>query len=174
MIEEGFFNDKRVELLDGEILRMPAQLTPHTTVIRRTFHALRAVFGTDFDIAMQLPITLSNRSEPDVLVAHGSPEDFADHHPGPTEIALLIEVSDRTLRKDRGRKARAYARAGITDYWIINLVDRRLEVYRNPLPDGQYQDVQSYGPEDVVGPLALDDAEIRVVDLLPPAPKEAP
>lgn len=172
MIEAGFFDDKRVELLDGEIIPMPAQLTPHATAIRRTFHALRAVFGADFDISMQLPITLSNRSEPepDVLVAHGSPEDFADHHPGPAEIALLVEVSDRTLRKDRGRKARAYARAGITDYWIVNLVDRRLEVYRDPLPDGQYQDVQSYGPDDVVGPLALQDAELAVASLLPPAP----
>lgn len=171
MTEEGFFDDKRVELLDGEILRMPAQLTPHATGIRRTFHVLRGAFGADFDIAMQLPITLSNRSEPepDVTVARGSAEEFADHHPGPAEIALLVEVLDSTLRRDQGRKARAYARAGVTDYWIVNLVDRRLEVYRDPLPEGQYQDVQVYEPGDTVGPLALPDSEISVADLLPVA-----
>lgn len=172
MIKAGFFDDKRVELLDGEILRMPAQLTPHATAIRRTFHALRAAFGADFDIAMQLPITLSNRSEPepDITVARGSAEDFADHHPTPSEVALLVEVSDSTLSRDRGRKARAYARAGVTDYWIVNLVDRRLEVHRDPQLDGQYQDVQAYGPEEIVSPLALPDAEIPVAGLLPPAP----
>lgn len=170
MIEGGFFDDKRVELLDGEILRMTAQLTPHATAIRRTFHALRSAFGADFDIAMQLPITISNRSEPepDVTVARGSAEDFADHHPGPAEIALLVEVSDSTLHRDRGRKARAYARAGVTDFWIVNLVDRRLEVHRDPTPDGHYQDVRTYGPEDAVDPLALPDSEILVAGLLPP------
>ena len=153
---------------------MPAQLTPHATAIRRTFQSLRAVFGGDFDLSMQLPITLSNHSEPepDVTAAYGVAADFADHHPGPDEIALLVEVSDSTLGRDRGRKARAYARAGITDYWIVNLVDRQLEVHRDPLPDGPYRAVTTYAPQETVSPLAQPDAEIRVDALLPPAPTE--
>ncbi len=166
----GLFDDKRVELLDGEIWIMPPQLTPHATAIRRTFSALRKVFGDGFDVSMQLPVTISNWSEPepDVTVARGTAEDFADHHPGPAEIALLVEVSDSTLRKDQSRKARAYAQAGITDYWIVSLVDGRLEVYRDPTPEGVYQSVTACDPQAALSSSAQPDVEIRVADLLPP------
>ena len=172
MIEGGFFDGKRVELLDGEVLRMPAQLTPHAVAVGLTRRIVEAAFGTDYDVRIQAPITLSRHSEPepDVLAALGAPMDYMSHHPGPAEIALLVEVSDSTLQRDRGRKARAYARAGITDYWIVNIVDRQLEVHRDPLPDGQYQDVRAYGPEDVVGQGERADAEIPVASLLPPVP----
>lgn len=170
MTELGFFDERSVELLDGEILRMPAQLTPHAVAVGLTRRVVEAAFGAGYDVRIQAPITLSRHSEPepDVLIALGVPTDYISHHPGPAEIALLVEVSDRTLRKDCGRKARAYARAGITDYWIVNLVDRRLEVHRDPQPDGRYLDVKAYGPEEAVSPLALPDVEVRVADLMPP------
>jgi len=169
LAEAGFFDGKRVELLDGEILRMPAQYTPHATAIRKTAIVLRSLFGSGHIVETQLPAVLSNWSlpEPDVTVIPGSPDDYGDHHPSPADIKVLVEVSDSTLRTDRGKKARAYARAGVTDYWIVNLVDRRLEIYRDPTPEGRYLDVTTYGPEEAVSPLVLPDAEIRVADLLP-------
>lgn len=170
MIRAGFFDDKRVELLDGEILQMPAQLTPHATAVQLTSDLLRALFAPGHIVRVQMSLALGRRSEPepDVLVVPGTAYTYARHHPAPADARLLVEIADSTLRKDRGKKARAYARGGVTDYWIVNLVDRRLEVYRDPQPDGQYQDVQTYGLEEVVGPLALPDAEVRVADLLPP------
>lgn len=169
LAEAGFFGDKRVELLDGEILRIPAQYTPHATAARKTAIVLRALCGARYIVEAQFPTLLNNWSlpEPDVTVIPGSPDDYRKQHPGVADIKVLVEVSDSTLRTDRGKKARAYARAGIADYWIVNLVNRRLEVHRAPMPDGRYQDIQNYGPEDAVSPLALPDAEIRVADLLP-------
>lgn len=170
MMEEGYFADKRVELLDGEILQMPAQLTFHAVAVGLIRRVMDAAYGAGYDVRIQAPATLNPHSEPepDILVARGDPKDYITHHPGPGEIVLLIEVSDRTLNKDRRRETRAYARAGIADYWIVNLVNRCLEIYRDPLPDGRYQDAQTYSPGEVVNPLTLPDAEIRVADLLPP------
>lgn len=147
LTEMGFFDDVRVELLDGEIWRMPAQLTPHATSVRKAALVIRVAFGEGFIVEAQLPTTLNNGSEPepDVLVVPGTPDDYIDHHPGPNDVRLLVEVSDKTLRKDRTRKAEAYARAGVEDYWIVNLVDRQVEVHRGPSPDG-YEDIAIYAP----------------------------
>jgi len=169
LIELGFFDDVRVELLDGEIWRMPAQLTPHATSVRKATFIIRAAFGEGFIVEAQLPTTLNNGSEPepDVLVVPGTPDDYIDHHPGPDDVRLLVEVSDKTLRKDRTRKALAYARAGIEDYWIVNLVDRQLEVHRGPAPDG-YQTVAVYAPGQSLTPLHAPQSSVTVADLLPP------
>lgn len=174
MIEAGYFNGKRVELLDGEIWTMPPQLTPHAVSLGNTRRALEAVFGADHFARDQSPVVLNDGSEPepDVVIVPGVPNDYFPDHPHPTQVAVLVEISDSTLRDDRRKKARAYARAGIADYWIVNLVNRRLEVHRDPTPDGKYQDVRAYRPEDAISPLALPDAEIRIADLLPPAPEE--
>src|SRR5205807_2759297 len=109
--------------------------------------------------------------EPDVSVVSGSSADYVQAHP--TTAVLIVEVSDSTLRYDRGRKASLYARAGIADYWIVNLVDRRIEVYRDPVPDPtqhygyRYSSQSVIVPPGTVTPLALPQAAIPAADLLP-------
>ena len=176
MIASGVFDDVRVELLDGEIWDMAGQLTPHATSVRKTVLALQDIFDADYLVSAQLPvgITLWSEPEPDVSVIPGVPDDYADHHPTPEEILLLVEISDTSLNKDRKRKAQAYARAGVTDYWIVNLVHRQLEVHRQPTPDGVYLSIQTYAPTDAVEPLAAPGQTVRVADLLPPEPKQNP
>lgn len=173
MIAAGVFDDVRVELLDGEIWDMAGQLTPHATSVRKTVQALQDIFDAGCLVSSQLPvgITLWSEPEPDASVVPGVPDDYADHHPTPEEILLLVEISDTSLNKDRKRKARAYARAGVTDYWIVNLVHRQLEVHRRPTPDGAYLGIQTYAPTDVVEPLAAPGQTVRVADLLPSEPK---
>lgn len=171
--DAGFFDDERVELLDGEIWTLPPQKTPHSSAIRRSVDVLWELFGDDFDIRQQLPMTLEDGTEPepDVLVIPGQWQDYEDHHPVPSEARLLVEVSDATLRKDRGEKLRAYARAGIVDYWIVNLVNRRLEVYRDPaLINGGYgyKIVQTLFDGDSIAPLSALSGTVAVADLFPP------
>jgi hypothetical protein len=124
-------------------------------------------------VRSQEPVTLADSEpEPDVAVARGEITDYRRRHPSPQETALVIEVSDVTLRRDRGTKKRIYARARIPIYWVINLIDVRIEVYTNPSgparqPD--YRTQQYYGPGDEI-PVWLGDEEIgrvSVRELLP-------
>jgi Uma2 family endonuclease len=124
-------------------------------------------------VQTQGPLGLGSRSEPepDVSVIRGSPRDYA--HAPPTHAALVVEVAELALRAARGRKAALYARAGIADYWILNLVDRVLEVHREPARPGParsrwgYASVETLGADASVVPLAMPGATIRVADLLP-------
>ena len=170
LIEAGFFDDGRVELLEGLIWDMAGQMTPHTTGIRLTQLSLEEVFAGTFEVRVQMPITLPDGTEPepDVAVAPGTPFDYLEHHPGPDELLLAVEVSDSTLAKDRGLKLAAYAKAGIVECWIVNLVNRQLEVYRQPSPVGLYTDFKDYLPGQSVAPLNAPDKPIAVADLLPP------
>jgi Uma2 family endonuclease len=170
MAEAGLFDSTHVELLNGEIWNVSPQRRPHYRTIRAVAEALEAAFGEAFDVQQQAPLGLGDdgEPEPDVAVINGSWADYKDH-PTPADVLLLVEVSDSTLTKDRTKKSHDYAQAGILEYWIVNLVQRQLEVHREPQPDGIYQDVQYYGPDEAVDLLALPDAEIRVADLLPPA-----
>ncbi len=169
--ELGLFGpEERLELIEGEILqKMTPQGTPHTTSTWLTAEVLREKFESGYGIRTQMPIGIGERSEPepDVVVVSGSPRNYVDHHPTPEEILLLVEVSDKTLRFDRGRKARLYARAGIREYWIVNLIERQLEVYRDPTAEGVYRSIVRYVETDVVAPLAAPGASVRVADLLP-------
>lgn len=175
MGELGLFENERVELLDGEIWTLPPQKTPHFAAIRRSVDALEVAFGEDFDFRQQMAMTLEDGTEPepDVLVVPGRWQDYEDHHPTPPEVSLLVEVSDATLRKDRSKKLNNYARAGIADYWIVNLVNRRLEVYRDPAPiDGGhgYKTVLTLFDGDCIAPLAAPGGTVAVAvaDLFPP------
>jgi Uma2 family endonuclease len=104
-------------------------------------------------------------------VVRGDPRDYRDAHP--ERPVLIVEVSMSRLGFDREHKGSLYARAGITDYWIVNLADRRVEIYREPLPDGaaffgwRYGRSITFGPDERVSPLAAPAAEIAVADLLP-------
>ena len=170
LAEMGFFDDERVELLDGRIWKLPPQKTPHFTTVRRTTDALEALFGEGYEVRPQGPLRLPDASEPepDVLVVLGTSSNFLQSHPIATDSLLLVEVSDSTLAKDRGSKLINYARAGIQEYWIVNLVHSQIEVYRLPTPEGIYLESKVYRIGERVAPLNALEREVAVADLLPP------
>lgn len=176
LLELGILNDEReehLELLDGLLVNKVRPMTPrHAATVGMTRQTLEAALPLGVCVWTVCPLAIDdfNEPEPDVLVVVGGIKDYTAEHPRPADTRLLVEVADDTLDFDRGVKARAYARAGVADFWIVNIVDRQLEIYRDPTPDDVYQDVQIYEPKDTVGPLALPDAEISVAALLPPAP----
>lgn len=165
-----FRPDERVELLDGEILTMTPQKSLHSAAVYVISKHLDGLFGLGYLVRSQLPLALDPASEPepDIAVVPGQPWDFRDAHP--TTAELIVEVADTSLRFDR-QKGPLYARAGIPEYWIVNLVDGILEVYREPVTMGtgwDYRLVKRLSGHDHVTPLAKPDAAISVADLLPP------
>jgi Uma2 family endonuclease len=172
MADMGFFQNQRVELIGGEIVEMAAQKDQHAFSVRLTAHALRPIFEPADTVMQQAPLRLPDDSEPepDVAVAQGGVRQVAKH---PSTALLIVEVSDTTLLYDRGDKASLYARAGITDYWIVNLVDRQVEVLRNPTPDPttkfgwRYATITPHLAGESLTPLAAPSATVAVADLLP-------
>src|SRR5262249_33482922 len=149
--------------LEGRLVVAEPQHTPHATAIDLVGEALREAFGAGWRVRIQLPLGLGPDSEPepDVAVVRGDARDFlADH---PATAALVVEVSDASLL-DRRLKARIYARAGITDYWIVNLVDRVVEVHRDPIAAGRrgsrYGDVTAMAAGERIVPLAAPFSSI--------------
>ncbi|HEX4052917.1 MAG TPA: Uma2 family endonuclease [Tepidisphaeraceae bacterium] len=169
----GFFRDQRVELIAGEILEMAPQGSEHFSSICLCADALRRCFGSNHVIRVQGPLRFSDRSEPepDVAVVPGQPRDYAAKS-HPASALLVVEVSDTSLEFDQKGKASLYARAGIKDYWIVNLTDRTVEVYRDPVPDEtslfgfQYADKSIFTDKDRIKPFAAA-ADVAVADLLP-------
>ena len=170
LIEAGFFDDGRVEMLGGLFWDMTGQMTPHATGVRLATLALEEAFAEGYEVRPQLPILLPDGTEPepDVAVAPGTPLDYAEQHPHAEELLLAVEVSDSSLVKDRGPKLVSYAQGFIAEYWIVNIVNRQLEVYRRPLPAGIYTDFRVYLPSQSVAPLGAPDKLVAVADLLPP------
>lgn len=171
MAEAGLFGpDERVELLEGEIITVTPQQSPHSACIGLIDRALRQAFGPSYWIRIQLPLIVDPDSEPepDLAVVPGSPRDYVHDHP--RSAILVVEVADSTIAKDRSYKTRIYARAGIQEYWIVNLADRCLEVYRDPVTSpGQagYRSSQKLGPTENLAPLAAATTTVAVADLLP-------
>jgi Uma2 family endonuclease len=131
--ETGVFGpDERLELIEGEIFRMPAMNGPHATASTLTESALREVFAAGYVVRVQKPLAVSDESEPepDVAVVRGSVRDYARLHP--STAVLVAEAANSSLRFDRTRKEPLYARAGIPEYWILNLIERVLEVCHDP------------------------------------------
>jgi Uma2 family endonuclease len=162
-----------VELLGGELVVSEPQSSAHYTAVGLVETALRSALGAGWLIRPQGPVALDDESEPepDVALVRGGWRDYSDEHP--TRPALVVEVAAPSLPIDRGYKGSLYARAGVRDYWILNLIDRALEVYREPVADTaaafgwRYAAVDRFGPDASVAPLAAPDARIRVSDLLP-------
>jgi Uma2 family endonuclease len=174
LIEHGFFRPgDPIELVGGALIVAEPQGSAHFTSIRLVQEALRAAFGRGWDVRAQGPIALDDESEPepDVAVVAGSFRDYVVRHP--SRPVLVVEVSESSLVLDRDHKGSLYARARLADYWIVNLVDRVLEVYREPAPNPtapfgwRYGSVRVLGLEASISPLASPSAQIRVVDLLP-------
>jgi Uma2 family endonuclease len=163
--------DERVELLEGEIVTIPPQQGPHAASIGWAEAALRKAFGPAHWIRIQLPLIVDPDSEPepDLAVVPGSPMEYANEHP--RTALLVVEIADSTLERDRAYKSPIYARAGIPEYWIVNLLERCLEVYRDPVtPPGHpasYRSSTKLSPSDRIAPLAASPASVSVSDLLP-------
>lgn len=175
LIELGVFGpDDRLELLDGEIVEMSPQSPEHANVTEIVANLLRNAFGDGYRVRSQLPVALEEASEPepDVAVFQGQLQDLRSDHP--RSPVLLVEVALSSLGKDRDRKASLYARAGVPEYWIVNLDEGHLEVYRTPIRDGQgHYDGWSYGSVSrlakghSLSPLALPAVSLQVSALLP-------
>jgi Uma2 family endonuclease len=174
LIDLGVFQPgEAIELIGGELMVAEPQGTAHYTAIMKTAKALEAAFGPGWHVRTQGPIGLDDDSEPepDVAVVPGSPDDYGRAHP--SRPALTVEVAESSLGADRQRKGSLYARAGLPDYWILNLVDRVLEVYREPAPDPAAPFGWRYARREVldasaqVTPLAAPGSSIFVSRLLP-------
>lgn len=135
MAESGILRaDERVELLEGQIIQMAAKGTAHSAAVSRIEKLLRHRLGDRGLLRFQDPVQLNDYSEPepDVAVVQPIPSFYEDHHPTPSEVFLLIEVSDSTLKFDCQIKALAYAHSEIAEYWVLDVNDRKLHVYRLP------------------------------------------
>jgi Uma2 family endonuclease len=174
LVELGVFQPgERLELLDGLLVVREPQGSRHAGTVRRVLAALRRVLGDAWQIDSQLPIALDADSEPepDVAVVPRDPRAYLDAHP--SRAVLIVEIAEASYRIDREHKASLYARAGIADYWIIDLVHHTVEVHRDPgaSPDARYgwhhRSVVTLRPPATVAPLAAPGGSIPVADLLP-------
>ena len=174
LIDCGVFQPgERLELIDGLLIVHEPQSSPHITAIRLVEEALRRAFGAGWEIRTQAPVGLDDDSEPepDAFVVPGGPRDYVDAHPA--RPVLIVEVSVTSLGFDREHKSSLYARGGVADYWIVNLVDRVLEIRRRPVPSPSavygwgYETLDVLGPDDHAAPLAAPSSEVAVADLLP-------
>lgn len=161
--------DERVELIEGQLFRMAAKGTAHSAAVTRIDRILSAQLANQALLRSQDPVQLSDFSEPepDIAVVHLDPQDYEDHHPTPAEIFLLIEVADSTLKRDLELKAVLYARSQIPDYWVLDVQERCLYVFRQPTELG-YAQQQVLQPEAVVAPLAFPGCQVRVGSFLSP------
>jgi Uma2 family endonuclease len=173
MIADGVLKDgDRVELLDGWIIEKMTHNPPHATSVDLAQTEITARLPRGWRTRTQAPITLAtSEPEPDVAVVRGHVRQYRQSHPRPKDIACLVEVAESTLFDDRNIKGPLYARARIPVYWIINLLESKVEVYSQPRAgrNAAYQQRQDYGMDDFV-PLTIERREvgrINVRDLLP-------
>ena len=153
MAESGVLSpDDRTELIDGEIIDMPPIGSGHAEVVTVLGQRLVYAAGETCQVRFQAPVRLPPRSEPqpDVALVRSRPGGYRNAHPGAADVLLVIEVSDSTLRYDLEVKARLYAKHGIPEYWVVDLVSNRVHRHRQPAADG-------YGERDEVpgGTLSL-------------------
>ena len=164
MIRSGILtSDDPVELLAGWLVYKMPKNPPHRIATRVALKALEATIPAGWYVDSQEPITLDDSEpEPDVAVVRGETRLYRDRHPGPEDVALVVEVADSTIDRDRGVKRRVYARAGSPIYWIINLVESVVEVYEAPSGTGEdadYAHRQEYKLSDLV-PVIIEGLEV--------------
>ncbi|HUO08816.1 MAG TPA: Uma2 family endonuclease [Phycisphaerae bacterium] len=155
----GFFINQRVELIDGEIIQRSPIRNPHAAAVTRLTSLLSAKLSEDrYWVRVQATLALGDESypEPDIAVVDGP---VTSEGPIPSAALLVIEVSDSTLALDRGRKLSLYASANIAEYWVVNVVDREIEVHRSPVADSashfghRYALTRVARPGDQISPL---------------------
>lgn len=168
MAESGILHeDDRVELIDGEIIDMAPIGPGHAGTMDQLDDSLRLLTSGRSRIRVQQPILLGERTEPgpDLVLVRPREDYYRGGHPGPQDLYLVIEVAESSLTYDRQTKAPLYARAGIPELWIVNLIDHVIEVHREPSADG-YRAVTVARRGDSVQSLAFPDVSIAVSDLL--------
>jgi Uma2 family endonuclease len=174
LIEIGVLTeDDNLELLEGYLVHKMSRNPPHDRVIQRSNRVFIKILPVGWDLRIQCALTLpDSEPEPDISVVRGDDANYEHRHPGPADVGLIVEMSDSTLTCDRLDKGRIYARANIVCYWIVNLVNRQIEVYTQPsgpVAAPAYAHQSTYRPGDSV-PLVLDGvtvASIPVDDILP-------
>jgi Uma2 family endonuclease len=173
LVDLGVFEGDPIELIGGQLIVAEPKGSPHATAVGMANDALRAILPPGWIVRVQDPLALDDESapEPDIALVRGRRADYRHAHPA--HPALAIEVAQSSLSFDRQQKGSLYARAGVQDYWIVNLVDGVLEVYRDAAPDAsapygwRYRSIQTLSPSAVVTPLALPSSPIAVGALLP-------
>jgi Uma2 family endonuclease len=173
LVDLGVFDGEPLELVGGQLIVAEPHGAYHSSAISAVDYAVRAALPPGWLVRIQLPLSLDDESEPepDLVVVPGRPGDYRQMHPD--RPVLAIEVAESSLFFDRQSKGGLYARAGLQDYWIVNLVDQVVEVYRDPAADAsaiygwRYRSVTRLARPAVVVPLAFPASEIAVADLLP-------
>jgi Uma2 family endonuclease len=163
--------DERTELISGQVLLMTPKGPSHVCSLRLLALALDALLvNQPFFVSTQDPIQLDDFSEPepDCAIVRGTALDYGDRHPDSTDIALVVEVADSTLKYDVEVKDKLYAQSGITDYWVVDLKSRELHVFRNPMPTGYTSHLILTEPNQI-RPIAFPQITLALTDILPPA-----
>ncbi len=165
----GAFADQHVELIDGELIDKMGKNGPHILVVELIRQWLFSVFGAGF-VLQEAPIDVRaadnriNEPEPDAIALKRHMRTFVESRPGPADLHLVVEVSDSTLYSDLTTKAALYARAGIPEYWVVDIAGRRLVAHREP-NGGIYSDVQVHGENEDVAPLSSPMSNLRIGEL---------
>jgi Uma2 family endonuclease len=168
MGDAGIFPpESRMELIEGEILTMAPIGFNHAGHLNRLNHLFNRWLADQVVISIQNPLQLGDLSEPepDLMLLRPEASFYSRRHPKAEDVLLLIEVSDSTLRFDRNQKMRLYATYNIPEYWIVNLIDDCLEVFRQPL-DGDYLEKSVLSKADNLNLVALPDIQVSVADIL--------
>jgi Uma2 family endonuclease len=164
--KKGFFDDERVELLFGMVIAMSAPEPPHSRAGYHLRRMLELQLGERAEVHDQSAFAASDISEPIPDISVVPPADYWREHP--TRAFLIVEVSWSSLRKDKGPKLALYGLADVDEYWIVNLVESVVEVYRDR-HDGEWRAKSTYQRGDTIAPVAFPDVTIAVTDILPPA-----
>jgi len=170
MSELGILDSQQqTELIAGQVTIMAAKGTPHVTALHLLANILRDRLGHDVLVRTQDPIHLDNFSEPepDLVVVRGNILDYAQQHPRPEQIYLVVEISDSTLKQDCEIKDKIYAQAGITDYWVLAIKSRQLHIFRKPTPMGYTEELILTEPNQA-SLLAFPNIVITRGSILPP------
>jgi Uma2 family endonuclease len=174
MVRCGILDENdRIELLEGWIVQKMPISPLHRTVTGLVHDVVQSHLTAGYFTDVQVPIALAeSEPEPDLVVTRGQRLDFIDRHAGPADTALVVEVADSSLRHDRDFKKQMYAGNGIVIYWIVNLVDKQVEVYTEPADTPSGPDYASYGIFSLGDhvPLVIDGqalAEIPVQAIIP-------
>jgi Uma2 family endonuclease len=173
MVDAGILDlHERVELIDGEVIKLAPIGPEHwgsTNKVFRGLLTLSDVLGQQFAVMFERSVSFIDGTEPqpDVVVARGSMDDYWKRHPGPADLLLVVEVCASTLASDRKRKLPMYAGFAIPEVWIVNLVDRQVEVYRDP-SGNHYATTLTYVPGDAIEISFASGKKIAVADVLPP------
>ena len=167
LIADGFLQDGKVELVNGEIWDKMGQGRWHIIIVMRIIKVLEAVFDYDrLQAQATLPLGNHGEPEPDLAVLAQNIDHYVEREPTEADTVLLIEVSDSTLRADLTAKVRQYGSVGIPEYWVVDIPNRLLHVFRNPTETG-YASETILTPQDEVSPISAPKSTIRVADLLP-------